>query len=214
MNPSNGISPVARSDGGVLDVVAVDRVEEQRGPDALVEVVALLAERLQLLAGLELLGEVSAGDRASRAERSRHLGSGLVIVSMRSLAGVSDMVGDSRYGDGREWSTTRVGRTFGVIGASSARAGQGSIQETARIRSRSTPASARAIWASTIPNLTPRLNREPAGLERQVAFAPGQGVQCRGELDLPELADVVGGPASSSRSKTVGVSTCMPKKQR
>ena len=32
---------------------------------------------------------------------------------------------------------------------------------TARIRSRSTPASASAIWASTTPNLTPRLNREP-----------------------------------------------------
>ena len=33
--------------------------------------------------------------------------------------------------------------------------------KSARIRSRSTPPRARAIWASTTPNLTPRLNREP-----------------------------------------------------
>ena len=58
------------------------------------------------------------------------------------------------------------------------------------MRSRSAPARARAIWASTMPNLTPRLKRDPAGLQRQISLATGQGIHRGGELDRAQLADV------------------------
>ena len=45
-----------------LNVVAVNRLQEQAGSHALVEVFALLAKRLQLLAGLELLGQADAAE--------------------------------------------------------------------------------------------------------------------------------------------------------
>ena len=49
-----------------LDVVAVNRVQEQAGSNPLVQVLALLAKRFQLLAGLELLGQADAADQRPR----------------------------------------------------------------------------------------------------------------------------------------------------
>ena len=91
----------------------------------------------------------------SRAERSRTAGSAWVIVSMRSGPAV-DMVGLRGSG----WSR-RSGlpmRSGGpVIAAVPCSTRTTDSSSRARIRSRSAPARARAIWASTMPNLTPRL---------------------------------------------------------
>ena len=63
------------------------------------------------------------------------------------------------------------------------------------------------------PELDSQVEPRAAGLDRQVSFPPGQRVQCGRELDLAQFANIVV-DQGSSRSKTVGVSTCMPKKQR
>ena len=60
----------------------------------------------------------------------------------------------------------------------------------ASIRSRSTPARARAIWASTTPNLTPRLCRAPGSRAPGIFSRRASSVQGGRQLDLARLADV------------------------
>ena len=83
-NPAKGISPDAANLRGVLDLVAIQGVEEQRSPDPLVEVArascgSARAPRRRVASPSRLAVAIS-----SRIERSRTDGSAWVIVSMRS----------------------------------------------------------------------------------------------------------------------------------
>ena len=60
MKPWNGTRPVGWSGRILLNLVAVDRLQKQAGSNPLVQVLALLPERFQLLAGLELFGQARA----------------------------------------------------------------------------------------------------------------------------------------------------------
>ena len=54
----------------------------------------------------------------------------------------------------------------------------------------------------------------PTGFQRKIPLPSRERIEGRRELDLAQLADVLRRTSSSSSSKTIGVSTCMPKKQR
>ena len=170
-----------------LDVVAVEGVEEQRGPDPLVEVLAALAERLQLLAGQRASRRGWRLAIRSRTERSRIAGSELVIVSIRVLPSEAMVVSPARS-EGRSASRQRPG------------AGQRRAFCSTRIeRFEQDGEDLLAVDAGQRQGdlgldhaeLDAQVEPRPAGLERQVLLAPGQGVQGRRELDLPQLADVV-----------------------
>ena len=64
MKPANGIMARSADRRVVLDLVAVESMEEQRGADPLVEVLLRPAKLLELGAGLDFLGDSSTGPPA------------------------------------------------------------------------------------------------------------------------------------------------------
>ena len=153
MNPENGISPEPRDRLVFLNLVSVERVKEERGADSLVQVLRGAAKLLELAACLEFLGQTRLPRQlAHRAIPDR--GIGIVIVSMSSRP-TCDMIVVSVVScqDCGDVSSRVVPSHRGTF--CSTRTIDSSRR--ARIRSRSTPASARATWASTTPNFTPRL---------------------------------------------------------
>ncbi len=92
LKPSNGISPVPGRSGGLLDVVAVDRVQEQRGPDPLVEVLATPGgtARAPRRPGASRPGRAAGDQLADRAVAERRVGAGDRLDQERAAV---DMVG-------------------------------------------------------------------------------------------------------------------------
>ena len=125
---------------------------------------------------------------SDRAERSRHLGSVLVMVSIRVLPGAAMVMISRERKSSIDTVPTATKTAYRFVFCSSR---VRVSTRTVRIRSRSTPAIARAICASTTPNLTPRLNREPRVSIARYLSRRASAFKCRGELDLPVFANVV-----------------------
>ncbi len=135
--------PAGREVGRVLEPVAVDRVQEDRGADPLVEVPRVAAERLEVVASLEDVGGREAGEEIlDRAVADARLGAGDGLD--QRIHGGRDLgegwVGDYEAGQPAPCSILTT-----------------DSRSVVSISWRSTPARAIAIWASTTPNLTPRL---------------------------------------------------------
>src|SRR5205823_4676062 len=135
---------------------------------------------------------------SSPTERSRSLGSGLVMVSIRSVPRVVMNSLANRMG----------GRLTAVLldpDDGFEQSGEHPLAVHARQRQRDLGLDAAELHSEVMPR--------PPRLDRQIFFSPRQDVQGGRQLDLPRLADV----ASHQVIEQVedrGGRTCMPKKQR